>query len=146
MRGWVVWGSWFYHVSRWWRHRNEYNVLFLNYEDLVRDLEGTLRRIIAFCGLTIPEERMPEILRRCSFAFMKEYETKFDFATELMLERGMTPSTFIRKGKVGDWKSYFTPEQEARFDRKCQKSVGRLGLTFETEAKPQRRQGEMART
>lgn len=136
MRGWVVWGSWFYHVAGYWKHRNDLNLLFLKYEDLVNDLEGTLRKIIDFCELKIPEERMPEIVRRCSFAFMKEHESKFDYATELMVERGMTPSTFIRKGKVGDWKSYFTEEELERFERKCARSLGKLGLTFEAEAKP----------
>lgn len=134
MRGWVAWGSWFYHVSGWYRHRNAPNVLFLRYEDLVADLEGSLRKIIEFCDLKIPEERMPEILRRCSFAFMKEHENKFDYATEWLLEQGMTPSTFIRKGKVGDWPSYFSQEEQARFDAKCAKSVGKLGLSFDPPA------------
>jgi len=130
IRGLVVWGSWFYHVSGYWKHRNDMNLLFLRYEELVEDLEGTIRKIIDFCELTIPEERMPEIVRRCSFAFMKEHEEKFDYATELLVEQGMTPSTFIRKGKVGDWHSYFSEEELTEFDRKCQRSLGRLGLEF----------------
>jgi len=140
IRGWVVWGSWFYHVAGWWRHRNDPNVLFLNYEDLVRDLEGSLRKIIAFCKLEIPEERMPEILRRCGFAYMKEHEDKFDFAIEVMLEQGMTPSTFIRKGKVGNWRSYFTEEEAAEFERKFQHKLGKLGILFDTAARPKAEQ------
>lgn len=131
MRGWVVWGSWFYHVSQWWKHRHKLNVLFLRYEDMVADLEGTIRKIIAFLELEIPEERLPEIIRRCSFQFMKEHEEKFDFAFELLLEQGMTPSTFLRVGRAGGWPSYFSPEQSARYDEKFERSVGRLGLRFD---------------
>ncbi len=131
MRGWVVWGSWFYHVSQWWKHRDRLNVLFLRYEDLVSDLEGTIRKIIAFLDLDVPEERLPEIVHRCSFQFMKQHEEKFDFAFELLLEQGMTPSTFLRRGREGDWTEYFSPEQSARFDEKFARSIGKLGLQFE---------------
>jgi len=133
LHGWVVWGSWFYHVSGWWKHRNDPNVLFLRYEDMVGDLEANVRRIIAFLDLKVPEERMPQILERSGFAFMKQHEAKFDYATELMLDRGMTPSTFIRKGKVGDWQDYFSDEELARFDAKFERSLGKLGLRFEDQ-------------
>lgn len=128
MRGWVVWGSWWYHVKHWWKHRDNPNVLFLFYEDLVNDLEGTIRRIIAFCDLDIPESEMPRILERSSFAFMKQYEMKFDFATEFMLEQGMTPGTFIRRGKAGAWPEYFDERQRAQYDAKTQRALARVGL------------------
>lgn len=127
MRGWVAWGSWFYHVKGYWRHRNDPNLLFLFYEDMVRDLEGAVRRIIAFCELDVPEERVPEIVRRCGFAFMKEHEEKFDYAFELLVDQGMTPGAFIRKGLAGEWKSALTAEQAERFDRKCRRSLPGLG-------------------
>lgn len=133
MRGMVVWGSWWYHVAHYWKHRNEPNMLFLNYEELSRDLEGTIRRIIAFCDLEVPETEMPRILERSSFAFMKQHEMKFDFGTEVLLEQGMTPSTFIRKGKVGDWRAHFAPDEVDQFEEKTQRKLSPLGLTFECE-------------
>src|SRR5262249_33527906 len=50
VRGKVEFGSWFRHVRGWWEHRHDPNVLFLTYEELTRDLEGCLHRIIAHCG------------------------------------------------------------------------------------------------
>lgn len=128
VRGWVIWGSWFYHVSRWWRHRHDPNVLCLRYEDLLSDLEGCVRRIIAFCELDVPEERLPEILHRCSFEFMKEHEAKFDFATEVLLEHGFTPGTFIRSGQSGQWQSELDKQQTALFDEKYERCMGDSGL------------------
>jgi hypothetical protein len=128
IRGMVVWGSWFYHVAGYWKHRDDPRLLFLRYEELQSDLEGTLRRIIAFLKLEVPEERMPEIVRRCSFAFMKEHESKFDYATELIIDQGMTPGTFIRAGKVGSWSDYFSAEQLQEFDEKFRRKLGRLGF------------------
>ena len=113
----VEFGSWFQHVRGWWSHRNDPNVLFLHYEDLLGDLEGCLRRIVAFCGFEIGPERFPTILERCSFAFMKQHESQFDHLTGTLWEQGLQLNAFLRKGRAGDWKEHLNPEQEARFDR-----------------------------
>lgn len=130
MRGWVVYGSWFGHVRGWWRHRDDPRVLFLKYEDLLRDLEGCLRKIVEFCRLEVPPERFPQILERCSFAFMKEHEVVFDHATEVMWERGFRRSSFLRRGRAGEAAECLSREQAALFDRRCERSLGRLGLRF----------------
>ncbi len=131
MRGWVVYGSWFQHVRGWWKHRDRPNVLFLRYEDLIADLEGTIRRIAEFCGLPIKPEAMPRILQRCSFDFMKQHELLFDHAAEVMWERGFTMNQFLRTGRMGDWTAYFTPEQEVSFDQEFQHRLGCLGLSWD---------------
>ena len=38
---------------------------------------------------------------------------------------------FIRKGQVGDWKNYFTEEQNKRFDSLYAKKIAGSGLEFE---------------
>jgi hypothetical protein len=52
--------------------------LFLTYEALARDLEGCLRQVIAICYLEVPPEKLPLIVERSSYAFMKQQENKFD--------------------------------------------------------------------
>ncbi len=116
MRGKVEFGSWFDHVEGWRKHRHELNVLFLTYEELSRDLEGCVRRIIAFCDFKVPEERMPLILERCSFAFMKEHENKFDPALETLWENGTRLNAFLRAGQVGAARE-LTWAQRERFDQ-----------------------------
>lgn len=116
MRGKLHYGSWFDHVAGWRKHRHKLNVLFLTYEELSRDLEGCVRRIIAFCDLKVPEERIPAILERCSFAFMKEHESKFDPALELLWEGGTQLNSFLRAGRTGEGARELTPEQRVRFD------------------------------
>ena len=130
LRGKVGFGSWFEHVQGWWRHRNDPNVLFLRYEDLLRDLEGSLRKIIAFCGFEIAPARWPTILERCSFAFMKQHESQFDPATGALWEQGVQGNEFLRTGRSGGWRGQLTPEQAARFARAFEKLLGQTGIDF----------------
>jgi peroxiredoxin len=116
IRGKVHYGSWFDHVQAWRKH-HKLNVLFLTYEELARDLEGCVRRIMAFCDLKVPEERLPAILERCSFAFMKQHESKFDPALEMLWEGGAQLNSFLRVGQVGAGERELSNAQRTRFDQ-----------------------------
>jgi hypothetical protein len=130
MQGKVKGGSWFEHVRGWWQHRNDANVLFLRYEDLLHDLEGCLRRIIAFCDLEVEPARFPTILERCSFAFMKAHESKFDYQLGVLWEQGVQCNAFIRQGRAGAWKGTLSPQQAARFNRTFRSQLGGRGIDF----------------
>ena len=39
----------------------------------------------------------------------------------------------LRKGEIGDWKNYFTPEIEKRFETDVMKELMDAGLTFDFE-------------
>jgi hypothetical protein len=134
--GQVLYGSWFKHVRRWWKHRDDPNVLFLCYEELLADLPGSLRRISAFCGLQIAPERWPGILQRCSFAFMKQHENQFDPLLAMLYERGFQPHAFLRKGQTGGWRDQLSIRQARRFDRTCCRRLGHLALDFSAAAPP----------
>jgi hypothetical protein len=130
LRGKVAFGSWFEHVKGWWHHRNDPNVLFLRYEDLLSDLEGCLRRVITFCRFDIPPERFPAILERCSFAFMKQHESQFDPLTGRMWEQGARRNALLRRGRTGEGKQCLNPRQAARFDKVFRSELGRTGIDF----------------
>jgi hypothetical protein len=128
LRGQVEFGSWFQHVRGWWAHRHDPNVLFLTYEELTRDLEGCLRRISAFYGLAVAPERLPLILERCRFSFMKEHEGQFDPALETLWEQGVQLNAFLRHGRTGEGKDCLSLEQAARFARAFEQQLGTLGM------------------
>lgn len=117
MNGKVNYGSWFKHVGDWWKHRNDLNVLFLTYEEMQHDLEGCIKRIIAFCHLEVAEEKLPRILERCSFDFMKQHENKFDPALEVLWEQGTQMNSFLRHGHIGEGEQELTTEQRIYFDQ-----------------------------
>lgn len=121
-------GCWFEHVAGWWAHRHDPNVLFLTYEELKRDLEGSIRRIAAFIGQDVPPDRMPLIVERSSFDFMKQHENKFDPAMESLWEQGVKLKSFLRHGRAGEGAVCLTEEQKTRFEKAFAKQLDDLGI------------------
>jgi hypothetical protein len=117
MKGRVQYRSWFKHVAGWRAHRQNPDVLMVEYERLVEEMEAALREISSFCKLPIDPRQVPRILERCSFDFMKRHEEKFDHITAVLLEREMMSSSFIRQGRVGVGREYLTVQQEEAFEQ-----------------------------
>ena len=129
MQGKVHFGDYFDNILGWWAHKDDDNVLFLKYEDMKKDLPTTVARIAKFIGQDISQELVDEIAHRATFANMK----KDSYANCKWVddERRPDEADFIRKGAVGDWKNYFTPEQEARLDAVYEKRMKGTGLDFD---------------
>lgn len=121
-------GSWFRHVEAWWPHRKDPNVLFLRYEDIITDLEETARRVAAFCSILVDEPAMPRILERCSVAFMKEHNAKFD---PRLHQVSRSRAEFIRKGQAGAGTREMTASQQERLEARVRDLEQRLGCTAE---------------
>jgi Sulfotransferase domain len=119
LSGRVLHGAWFKHVSSWQRNATALDMLHLTYEDLVRNLEESVRQIAKFCRFELSEERLRDILPRCTFEFMKRHETKIDHPNEVLLELGFSTGKFIRQGKIGSWREMLTSEQRAVFEARA---------------------------
>jgi hypothetical protein len=128
LRGKVDHGSWFRHVRDWWAHRNDPNVLFLTYEELTADLESCVGRIAAFCGFEVASDRVPGILERCRFVFMKEHEARFDPIFETLWESGVQLNTFLRQGSAGTGETALSLQQREQFERAFRKRLGKTGI------------------
>ncbi|MBZ4421224.1 sulfotransferase domain-containing protein [Myxococcus sp. RHSTA-1-4] len=120
--------QWFAHLESWWPHRADPNVLHVRYEDLVGDLEGSIRRVARFLDLPIEEDRMGAILEKCSFAYMKQHDARFDVRTGFFDARNPRP-TFIRKGAVGDGRTGLTPELQSALDGRLGPLRRKLGIS-----------------
>jgi peroxiredoxin len=136
LKGQDSYGSWFRHVRGWWEHRHDPNVLFLYYEEMTADLPSCLRRISDFCGLEIAPERWGDILERCSFAFMKQHESRFDPLTAMLYEQGFQSNSHLRKGQSGEGCEQLSLRQTRRFDKKLTQRLGGTGLAFAPAALP----------
>jgi aryl sulfotransferase len=107
----------FDHVVSVWSHRSEPNVLFVHYSDLKADLESEMRRVAAFLGVAIDEERWPDLVERCTFDGMKRRSGEIaDF--DALFVGGA--ETFLYKGTNERWRDVLTEDELTTFDRRSQ--------------------------
>ncbi len=122
--GWGASTTWFEHLRSWWPHRRDPNILFLSYEGVIADLEGTVRRVATFCGLPFAEEEIPRILERCSVAFMKRHEEKLD--NRFLDIRPDIGEGFIRRGEATAGRD-LSPHHRELLAAKLSEVAGELG-------------------
>jgi len=97
----VQYGSWFEHVAGWRERASDPDVLIVRYEDLLSDRKGSIERIVEFLEWERDERWVDRAVIESSFDAMKRRESIFDHATALLLERGVSPQSFVRTGQSG---------------------------------------------
>lgn len=144
IKGEVEFGDFFDHLLSWYEHINDPNVLFLTYENMKKDTKKAIYQIAEFVGeeyrnmLDESPDILENILRYTNIEYMKETINKFteQFWNGQLHEDAPLPSGIkaflakyknipdkkpvkgflVRKGIVGDWENYLTPEQEKRIE------------------------------
>ncbi|KAJ8031418.1 Sulfotransferase 1C2 [Holothuria leucospilota] len=132
----VPYGSWFDHVLRYWQHRDRDNFLFLKYEDCHKDLKGIITRVVEFLGKNLTDDVIESITQQCTMKGMKKTYKKIEEdypKTGKMITHLFGQISFLRKGVVGNWKEYFSPEQNEFFDKYYAEKMAGSGLTFDFE-------------
>jgi hypothetical protein len=119
-----LFASWARHYESWWPHRHDPNVLFLRYEEMIRDLEGTVRQIAEFCGIPVDEAAMPRILERCSADFMRRYNEKFD---PRLRRISAGARSFVRRAQAGEGAIRLSAAQRERLDARAAELARKLG-------------------
>ena len=124
----VLYGNMFDHMLGWWHQRHLPNLLFLKFEDMVREPHREIKRIARFCGKDdLPDAVVEKIVEATKFANMKT-NPKTNFMWSGYLDS--TISRFFRKGKIGDWKNHFNVAQNEMFERIIKDKFGGSGLEF----------------
>ncbi|XP_006165062.1 amine sulfotransferase [Tupaia chinensis] len=126
----VVGSVWFDHIRGWYEHRHDFNILFMMYEEMNKDLRSSVLKICKFLEKDLSEEDVDAIVRQATFPNMK-LDSKANYDKILQNEIGKrSEGYFLRKGIVGDWKNHLTVEQNERFDRIFQKKMKDFPLKF----------------
>lgn len=107
-------GRWDAFTHEWYQVSQNPNVLFLCFEDVKRDSIGAISQIAQFLGIALSDEQLEKIARLTSVEAMKAINHKFYPARQ---NRFTDPNgKIIRKGRVGDAGSLFTPQDLEAFD------------------------------
>ena len=75
----------------------------------------------------LSDELINRIAEQCSFKRMKRNEISYKS------ESVEKTSPYLRKGVVGSWKSYFTPELNETFEKEVLGKIKGSGLEFDYE-------------
>ena len=84
--------------------------------------------IANFLNKPLSEDLISRIAEQCTFSGMKKNDASFTEGKD-----GET--SILRKGVVGDWKNYFTPELNERFENEVLAKLQGTGLEFDFEPK-----------
>jgi hypothetical protein len=122
-------GSWAEHLQGGWSHRDRDNVLFLTFEEMKKDLPGTVSRIAKLMGVELTSEEFEAVVRQSTYAHMKSIGDKFDTF-------GLSPpwaapkGAMVRRGQSGTASELLTPADQTRIDDYWRAELQRIGSDF----------------
>uniref|UniRef100_A0A8D1BDN2 Sulfotransferase n=1 Tax=Sus scrofa TaxID=9823 RepID=A0A8D1BDN2_PIG len=127
-----VFGSlWFDHIRGWYEHRHDFNILFMMYEEMKKDLRSSVLKISSFLEKELSEEDLDAVVNQATFENMKlDPQADLDHLLNSANCTRTKDGHFLRKGTIGDWKNHLTVAQNERFDRIFQKKMRDFPLKF----------------
>jgi len=113
------------HIKDGWNHRNDKNVLFLFYEDLVNDLGNQLRKMAEFLEVPLSEDDLPKLIQHLNFKSFQENPSLNLQEKAIFKEKHQ----FIRRGQVGG-NPEMTEEISTKIDEWMNEKLGDCDLKF----------------
>uniref|UniRef100_A0A3Q3FPL8 Sulfotransferase n=2 Tax=Kryptolebias marmoratus TaxID=37003 RepID=A0A3Q3FPL8_KRYMA len=115
LRGEVFGSSWFEHIKSWYSHKDEMNMLFITFEEMIQDLLSAVKRIALFLDKQLTDDQLANVVKHSTFSNMKTIpRANYEQVPGDLLSHHL--GRFMRKGTIGDWKNHFTVAQNERFD------------------------------
>jgi len=115
------WSYW-ENVRSWWAVRHLPNVKFMHFNDMKRDLPGSIREIADFLGIQPDAKTFQNIVEHCTFAYMKANAETVAPMGGALWEGGA--KTFINKGTNGRWKEALTPAESRAYEQRAIRELG----------------------
>ena len=103
-----------WHLADAWQRRQEPNVLLVHYDDLLDDLDGQMRRLAAWLGIEVPDQRWPMLVQAATFAAMRRHARLLAPDPSGVLKDNQA---FFRQGRSGAGREILTIEEFSRYHR-----------------------------
>ena len=132
-------GDYWTHLKSWWARRDDPDVLFMAFEHMKDDLEGTIRKVAAMMEIKLDDELLAITLEHASLPFMQQHKDHFD--DKLMRDHSValaglpadSDTSKVRAGDVGQAKQYLSESVVNELDAIWHKEIT-LELGFEDYA------------
>ncbi|MBL86697.1 MAG: hypothetical protein CMO82_08585 [Winogradskyella sp.] len=97
-------GTWNNHLAMW--HKNPYNasILYLKYEDLIKDKTTEILKICNFLNLERSKEDIVKVFDATSFENMKKMENSYSWQVVRSYRTWKKEGSFVREGKTSGFK------------------------------------------
>jgi len=112
MKGDLLYDRWDKHVQSF-KKSNHSNILFIHYEDLIKNKKETILEIVKYLKLNVKSKKIKNIIDVTEFSYMKNKVEKTN-----TWKKYVTVNTplFFRKGIIDDNKNYLTEKQSKLID------------------------------
>eukprot|EP00092_Neocalanus_flemingeri_P014654 GFUD01015816.1.p1 GENE.GFUD01015816.1~~GFUD01015816.1.p1 ORF type:complete len:330 (+),score=74.86 GFUD01015816.1:291-1280(+) len=120
-----IWGGYFEMLESGWRRKSNPNLLFLWYEDIMKEQKKVIRDVMRHIDVDLTEEQVNTIDEQIKFDNYKKTCT----LNTLPHFEGM--GQFMRKGVVGDHVSYFSRELSMEWDEWIRTKLDQIGVLDE---------------
>ncbi|XP_063077232.1 sulfotransferase 2B1-like [Engraulis encrasicolus] len=126
----IMFGSWFDHVKGWIGAKESDNICSIFYEEMIRDLQGSVSKLASFLGKSLSQDIVAKIADRCVFKSMKQNKmSNYSLVPTEFFDQ--QKSAFLRKGTSGDWVNTMSPAQSERFDAAYKEKMKGVNFKFD---------------
>ncbi|CAM9593461.1 unnamed protein product [Ectocarpus sp. 12 AP-2014] len=116
-------GSWFNHVLEWWEaaQADPEHVLFLHYENMLKEPEENIRKIADFAGIEHTPETIAKTVAASTIDSMRQNP-----------KANLKPNeNHLRKGGAGGWRDVYTVRESDAFDEIYMQQMEGTGLRMD---------------
>lgn len=122
---------WHEHIENWLQNPYKANILYVKYEDLIRDPCNTFESIAKFIGVNYTDETINYSISQTSFGMMQELENSDKFWNKRKKDKGWKEGkNFVRKGKIGSYKEEVPDNVLNNFYTFAGPTLARLGYSL----------------
>ena len=119
--GYPFW-SHLHHARSWLAFRHLPNILCVHFEDLLKDLNGEMRRISAYLDIPVNEEVWPSLVQGVTFESMKANAQQM--APGGSQDSWKDTGNFFHKGTNKRWQGVLTDEQSIKYQELARHELG----------------------